>query len=72
MKDHLAFKFLAIILCACALLVSVGSVVGIVGFVGIGLYLRHCFLFRQNRNGLDRSVRFGGELHDQRCCLCQN
>ncbi len=38
MKDHLAFKFLAIILCACALLVSVGSVVGIVGFVGIGLY----------------------------------
>jgi len=38
MKDHLAFKFLALILCACALLVTVASAVSIVSFVRIGLY----------------------------------
>ena len=38
MKDHLAFKFLALVLCACALLVTVASVVGVVGFIRIGLY----------------------------------
>ena len=38
MKDHLAFKFIALILCACALFVTVASTVGIVSFVNIGLY----------------------------------
>ena len=38
MKNHLAFKFLALILCACALFVTVASTVGIVSFVKIGLY----------------------------------
>ena len=38
MKDHLAFKFLAIILCACGLFVTVAGAVGVVSFVGLGIY----------------------------------
>ena len=38
MKDHLAFKFLAIVLCACALLVTVLSATGLISFMSMGLY----------------------------------
>ena len=38
MKDHLAFKFLAIILCALSLLTVVGGAVCVFSFVDMGLY----------------------------------
>lgn len=38
MKYHMAFKFLAILLCACCLLVSVGAGIGIFALAEVGLY----------------------------------
>lgn len=38
MRYHLSFKLLALLLCACALLVTVASTVGIVSFIGMGIY----------------------------------
>jgi len=37
-KYHIAFKFLAILLCACCLLVSVGAGIGIIALVEMDLY----------------------------------
>jgi hypothetical protein len=38
MKHHLVFKFLAVILCACALFATVAGTIGVIGFVSLGLY----------------------------------
>ena len=38
MKYHLALKFLALILCAAAILMVVGGTVGVVSFVNLGIY----------------------------------
>ena len=38
MKYHIAFKFLAVLLCACCLLVSLGAAAGIVTLAEAGLY----------------------------------